>query len=126
MDTDTVNLDRFRLTVHEMPRKSRAVSRRTAPPKHKAGERFLRGPIPWPWITRAMQLGRAPLALSLVIWRLVGVQRSRTVHLTASEWECVGERKAVYRALDVLERAGLITVERHRGRGPMVEVCETP
>lgn len=126
MEAEAVHLERFRLTP-KSAREDFGTERHTArPPRHRKGERFLRGPIPWPWLTQAMPLGRAPLAMALVIWRLVGVKNSRIVHLTRSEWECVGGRRTIYRALDVLERAGLITVERHRGRGPMVEVCETP
>ena len=126
MEAEAVNLDQFRLSTKGARAHYGTEPRTARPPRHCKGERFLRGPIPWPWLTRAMPLGRAPLATALVIWRLVGVKNSRTVHLTRSEWGCVGGRRTVYRALDVLERAGLITVERHRGRGPMIEVREAP
>lgn len=92
------------------------------PPRHQRGEAFLRGPIPWNWLVKAMRLGRGPLALALVLWRLAGMKRSQSFRLPPSECRCVGERKTVYAALDKLEAGGLIEAKRHRGRGPTVTI----
>jgi hypothetical protein len=120
MDTDSFDVDRFRLTVQEVdlpndppvshPRKKRA--------------RFLRGPVPWEWICKAMTLGRGPLALGMVLWHLRGLKRSDSFRLPPSATQCVGDRITVYRSLRALERAGLVHVERHQGRGPTVSLID--
>jgi hypothetical protein len=122
MDSDVFDVDRFRLTVRE-------VDLPTDPPipqPRKRRARFLRGPVPWEWICRAMTLGRGPLALGMVLWHLRGLKGSDTFRLPPSATHCVGDRKTVYRSLRMLERAGLVHVHRHQGRGPTVSLIGRP
>jgi hypothetical protein len=72
------------------------------------GGRFLRGPIPWSWITAAAALPSRALVVGLCIWRLVGAMKRGIDRATKS------------RALHALERAGLIKVARQPGRFPKV------
>jgi hypothetical protein len=89
-------------------------------PRHKKGERFLKGPIPWSWLMKAMSLGGSALAVGIAIWRLAGVKSDPTVLLVPSETQAIGDRKTVYRGLGKLESAGLVRCSRHRGRSPTV------
>lgn len=79
-------------------------------------EKFIKGPIPLEWITRANALPGKAGAVGLALWFLVGVQKARTIKLTGEvERIAACDRKTVYPALAALETAGLITVERKSG-----------
>jgi hypothetical protein len=83
--------------------------------------RFVRGPIPWHWICRAARLPGAALPVSVALWLLSGIRSTRTVSLgNAIVGELGVKRHAKYRALEGLEAAGLVSVERHPGRNPRV------
>jgi DNA-binding transcriptional ArsR family regulator len=83
--------------------------------------RFLKGPVPWDWIIRASELPGRALIVGLCLWRLSGAVGNRTVTLGNAELQPFGiDRAAKSRALTVLESAGLVTVERKRGRLPIV------
>ena len=95
------------------------------PPRHRQGERFLKGPIPLYWLRRAASLGGKTLAVAVVICFKAGLTKKRTVRLTGkllTEFS-VG-RKAGSRGLKKMESAGLVSVERHAGRCPMVTILE--
>jgi len=94
-------------------------------PRHQPGERFLKGPIPWSWLSAAArQPGRA-LQVGLVIWLLAGLRRSPTVPLSGAVLRgCGVDRHAGYRGLRALEQADLVRVERRPGRNPVVTVLD--
>jgi hypothetical protein len=87
--------------------------------------RFLKGPVPLDWlIIAARQSGKA-LHVGIVLWFLRGVKRSRTVELTRSKLAWFGiSRHAGYRGVAKLEKAGLVSVKRHRGRSPVVTILQ--
>jgi hypothetical protein len=85
--------------------------------------RFLKGPVPWEWIIRVSELPGKAVIVGLCLWRLSGAIGKATVTLGNSELEPFGiDRAAKSRALTALEDAGLIMVERHRGRLPIVTI----
>ena len=85
--------------------------------------RFLKGPVPWGWVIRASELPGKALIVGLCLWRLSGAMGKGTVTLGNSELEPFGiDRAAKSRALTALEDAGLIMVERKRGRLPIVTI----
>lgn len=90
-------------------------------PRPKRGRKFLKGPVPMTWLnTAARQPGKA-LHVGIALWHLAGLQRSRTVTLSATVLRELGvARTSGYRALAALEAAGLVAVERHPGRCPVV------
>jgi hypothetical protein len=111
MDATTpFNIDALRLE------RTPASAIRCAAPHHAPGEHFLKGPVPLAWLNRASRLPGKALAVALAIWYVAGMEKSGTVRLTRSALMAfnVG-RKAAYRALAALERAGLVQVERKRG-----------
>lgn len=86
-------------------------------------KKFIKGPIPLNWISRANALPGKAGAVGLALWFLAGVQKTQTVKLTGEVEMIAGcGRKAVYAGLAALEEAGLVGVERRRGARAKVDV----
>ncbi len=85
---------------------------------------FVRGPVPVRWLASAAVLPGRALAVGMAVWFLVGIRQSRkALSVCSTLLERFGvSRKAGYRGLLALEQAGLVKVERHRGRCPRVTV----
>jgi hypothetical protein len=94
--------------------------------KRKVG-RFI-PPIPLGWFQRACQLpGKAPVVLASVLWYLYRLKKSNTFVLAQARLNDFGiSRRAKYRALDALEAAGLISVERRPKKSPVVPILDRP
>ncbi|HEX2473270.1 MAG TPA: helix-turn-helix domain-containing protein [Lacipirellulaceae bacterium] len=87
---------------------------------------FLKGPIPWQWLINAGRLPGKTLHVAIVLWHLVGLRKSLTVCWEPSKAKPFGmDRHTVYRALAILEKAGLVTVNRKKGRCPIVSILNT-
>ncbi len=88
---------------------------------------FVKGPLPLPWLTTASRLpGKSPLAVAMALWFEAGRRRSMTVTLTTAILTRFGvqDRKAKYRGLCALERAGLVAVVRVPRRNPTVTILD--
>ena len=86
---------------------------------------FLKGPVPYPWLVKASQLPGKALHVGIVIHFLHGVTKSEEITLKNSILREFGvARHSGYRALKVLENAGLISVSRKLGRNPVVTVLK--
>ena len=101
----------------------------TAPPKPKqkppryCRTGFLRGPIPWPWLLRAMPLPGRALAVALVLWREAGIRKAMTFSLPQARLrEASISRHAGRRGLKALEAASLLTIRRPAGRSLEVAI----
>jgi hypothetical protein len=93
------------------------------PPRHKKGEKFLKGPVPLSWLASAAQLPGKSLHLGIVLWFLAGLKNTRSVSLSSSVLQRFGvDRSAKRRALSQLETAGLVSVHRHSGCNPLVTI----
>ena len=87
---------------------------------------FIKGPIPLGWITKAASVEGKTLHVAIALWFLAGLKRSRQVALSQSTLRLFGvSRQASYRALSRLESAGLVSVDRHPGRNPIVTILLT-
>lgn len=88
---------------------------------------FLRGPIPADWITSAAKLRGCALAVALAVWFKAGCEgNAKAVRICPELLLRFGvKRLAGYRGLLALERAGLLSVERRRGRCPRVTLNRT-
>jgi hypothetical protein len=94
-------------------------------PRPKAGEKFLKGPIPLNWLSKAARLPGKSLHVGIAIWFTASLSRSATIPLSNVAGLPFGlDRNAKYRALLWLEEAGLIVVHRKLGRSPMVTILE--
>ena len=96
------------------------------PIQKRSGRRkkgFIKGPIPLGWITKAAGVEGKTLHVAIALWFLAGLKRSRKVALSQSTLRLFGvSRQASYRALKRLETVGLVSVDRHRGRNPIVTI----
>jgi hypothetical protein len=82
--------------------------------------------IPWHQVHALAQVRLSVTAIYvyLLLWRQRTIRKSRTVPLTTAALAGFGfTRYQKARALACLERAGLIRVERHRGKNPLVTFC---
>lgn len=105
-----------------------------APPEHairivssanKSKNKFLRGPIDWFWLTTAARLPGSALHVAVAIHFQNGFELTGTVKLKPSVCRQLGlKRHTVYRAVDELEAAGLITVIRKTGSSPTITLCQ--
>src|SRR5688572_23936591 len=94
-----------------------------ATPRKRIDGMFLKGPVPMDWLNRAASLpGKAlHVAVAICLWH--GILRCDEFRLSTGKLRSMGvERNSAYRALTSLEEAGLIRVQRHRGRNPIVTV----
>jgi DNA-binding MarR family transcriptional regulator len=92
-------------------------------PRHNHGEKFIKGPIPWGWIAQAANLSGGALKVSLAIWQLAGMKKSRKVKLSNRILGELGvSRNTKYRALSDLESAGLISVSHKPGNSPGITI----
>src|SRR5262245_54015821 len=92
-------------------------------PARQPRSEFIRGPLPLGWFARAAQLPGQALAVALAIWFRHGIEGVVTFPLYPSTLAKFGVgRWSAYRGLAALERDSLITVERHRGRAPVVTI----
>lgn len=87
--------------------------------------KFVRAPLDW--LQAAGRLRGKSLHVANALWFLSGVEASSTVRLSTKLCAQFGaDRFAMYRALDALEEAHMVTVERVRGRCPVVAMLPTP
>lgn len=118
------NIERLQLPTPSAP----TTITRQRTPRHRPGERFLRGPISWPWLGRAARCPGQALAVGLALWYLAGMKKSKTVRLSTSmlRVDLGVQCDAVRRGLTALESAHLVSVERHVGRKPVVTILDMP
>src|SRR5579864_7117175 len=123
MDTlQSIEIEKLALpssTSLHVPRKRHKV------PRHKAGDKFLMGPVPWNWITAAARLRGKALHVAVALWFLAGLKGSGRVALSLSSLAEMGiDRFAASRGLAALEKNGLVSVIRHSGRKPIVTLLD--
>jgi hypothetical protein len=97
------------------------------PPRHRPGEKFLRGPIPWTWLQQAARLRGSALAAALLVWFEAGCRKSRTLPLCltrAAEFNLSPD--TMRRGLRQLETAKLLTIRRPPGRGLSITILDAP
>ena len=103
-----------------------ATRRRWEATNKRRGGQYLAGPIPIPWLVRALQLPRNTIQTAVAIWFKAGVERRKKgLRLPPNLLRRFGVSPAgVSRGLSRLVEAGLITAERHKGRAPFVTILE--
>lgn len=94
------------------------------PPRHRRGEPFLKGPIPWRWLETAMTLSGKALHIALILWREAGCTGTRTVRFKLSGAKM--NVSAARRGLQALDKAGLVTIRRPPGRALEVTLQDVP
>jgi hypothetical protein len=104
----------------------RSVSASTKrPPRHRHGEAFLKGPVPWLWIEKAAQLPGKALHVGILLWQSAGCRKSRSVHFCLARAVSLGMHlNSARRALRRLAKAGLIEIHHRPGQGLEVTLLE--
>jgi hypothetical protein len=89
----------------------------------KRGELCLAGRIPLRWLEAAAGLPGKSLHTGIALWFAAGQAKSAKIPLSNVAGCRFGlDRNSKYRALDWLEGAGLISVERRLGKTPIVTI----
>jgi hypothetical protein len=97
------------------------------PPRHRPGEAFLKGPVPWRWLTAAARLPGKALQVSLLLWKEAGCRKCRCVPFCLAHGAALSiSAPAARRALRRLESAGLVRVEQAPGRALQVTLLDLP
>jgi len=94
--------------------------------KARRAGRFLRGPIPLSWVRAHI---RSPAdRLLLVLIAHSDMRQSLEIKITDDILKDAGidHRKVAYRALDGLEANGSLSLQRHKGRRPIVNLLVKP
>ena len=65
----------------------------TTLPRHKPNEKFLKGPIPLRWLTKAAQQPGKALHVSIAIWFLAGLRKCRIISLSGSVLRSFGIKR---------------------------------
>lgn len=96
-------------------------------PRHRVGEKFLKGPIPWTWIEAAAELPGQSLTVGIAIWFEAGCSNRASVPMTLSRIaRLTNSRDSARRGLKKLEERGLVSVVRSPGRAARVTLCDPP
>jgi hypothetical protein len=84
---------------------------------------FLAGPIPLDWLHKAAELPGKSLNVAFAIWWLNGMAKGKPLKLTSLSLNsfCV-KREAASAALNRLEMAGLIQLQRSLGKRPTISI----
>ena len=119
----SINLNEFDLNAHQISTRQNHVPATRRDPSARNNNRFLKGPIPLNWLIKAAPLNGKALEIGVVIWHLKGLKRKNTVKLNGKLLrEFKISRSTLYRGLDQMEKAGLISIQRQIGRSPMVTI----
>jgi hypothetical protein len=96
------------------------------PPRHRMGEEFLKGPIPWVWLRRAMALPGKAMSIAMLLWKEAGIRNRRTVKINLSALAGLGlTRASARRGLQSLASAKLVTVTHRPGQALEVTLLDT-
>lgn len=90
------------------------------------GGGFVRGPIPLEWLQCAIPQGRKALHVAMAIWYSAGFKKEVTIKLTRKKLKVFGVTTETARTLlHKFEEVGLVSVDRKRGRSPIVTIKST-
>jgi hypothetical protein len=109
------------------PSPSLEVRRKILTPKQLQPTRFLRGPVPTPWLNAAADANPLALRVGVALWYVSGCNGGkRTVPLNQAARDAMGLTPArVHRGLRALVAAGLIQIVKQRpGAHPVVKLVE--
>jgi hypothetical protein len=121
--TDELDLDRFR--VDTPPIKTPSPDRPMPTERTRIRGKFLKGPIPLPWLQAAARLSGKALNVGFFLWYRRGLENTSTIKLRYDDLADFGVLPdAAGRALTKLEGANLVKTTRHKGRKPIVRLEE--
>ena len=98
------------------------------PPRHRIGECFLKGPIPWDWWSTACRLTGQALQVASMVRYWAGCEGPEGIRLGLSDLEPIMgvHRNSARRGLAAMEAAGPVSVLRRSGSKPLVSRSDVP
>lgn len=118
---ESINLDQ--LLPYETL--SSLTQARVAKQREERSKLYFGGQISLQWWIKAGQLPGKALHIALAIGWISTVRKKKTIPLQNYPWiEFQFDRTTAYRALRALEIAKLISIDRRRGRHPMVTILD--
>jgi hypothetical protein len=97
----------------------------TAPPRHRRGEKFLCGPIPWAWLELAGEQPGKSLHVAIILWQAALCHKSGQVRFCYAHGSTLGvEVDAARRGLSALADVDLVTIQHQRGKCSLVTLQE--
>jgi hypothetical protein len=110
-----------------------ATTSAPAPPKRggttrpRATAPFLKGPVPWSWLTAAAGLPGKALAAGVALWFEAGCKKRRTVRVTHDRLTRLGmSPSTARRALRCLAKNKLIALTARPGAATEVTILNAP
>jgi hypothetical protein len=120
---DFFNTEALRLTGKDLEALAKCSSKRL--PRHRPGEPFLKGPIPWYWLVTAARLPGKAVQVSLLLWKEAGCRKSRVVPFCLAHGAGIGvSRKSARAALRRLQSAGLVSLQHLPGKAVQVTLLD--
>jgi hypothetical protein len=121
-----INLKELSLNCSIKPKEHNSAQTGTLPNFYEA-EKFFTGPIPLRWLMKATKQPGKAFHVAICIWHLARLKGKITIKLSQKMLRGFNvKRNAAYRGLRALEFAGLVNVERNRGRNSIVTIIGLP
>ena len=110
-----MDMEKFRRKEHNKPSLKKTK---------KQNGRFIKGPIPYSWYTRACCLSSTAGVVAAAIYFLFGLNKEKNpIALSNIVLKDFGiDRRRKYEALKRLKEAGLIDVDNQPGRSPRIKI----
>jgi hypothetical protein len=103
------------------------TARLKAARKQRRRQEYVGGTFRLSWLAKANRAHVHGLALALLIKRQIDLEGEEPVTLSEETYDHLGvSRQSRYRALQGLEDAGMVRVERGHGRLPRIWLLEPP
>jgi len=95
----------------------------TGPSGSPPFEKFIKGPVSLSWITSASKISSSALSVGILLWYYHGLSGVPIIKLTTKKLKEFGiSKRTAYRALQRMEDARLVHVDRKYGRAPLVRI----
>ena len=105
--------------------RSKKINRLSLP--QPGNGKFVKGPIPLNWLRAANTCGRKSISVAVLLWYASALQKSNPVKLSRDVLaELSLSPKTAKRVLDRMRSIGIVDVQFHRGRSPVVTILELP
>lgn len=100
---------------------------RQTPKRRRQRGPFIRGPLPLDWFAPVLAMqSPGPLRVALALFYQSGLERTSTVRVTSKLRKLFNlSHGSARRALEQLEAAELVIVDRHPGRCHVVTICRS-
>ena len=120
-DDKVINLEKYALSDGPIPERPASVPRKIA----RRRRHFVR--VPWTWVERLRGARGSTYRLALILLYLHWKGNGEPIKLANGMLQIDGvSRHAKWRALNELERRGMIVVERRHRRSPLIQVLVEP